>query len=114
MSISCGCDTDDFAWFYKAPSDFSSLSTKRSRRCCSCGCSLKHGDTVAEFERHRHPRDEIEERIWSDNDIPMASWFMCEACGGLFMALEENGFCITLRKGENMRDLVKQSKGESW
>lgn len=112
MSISCGCDYDDFEWTYTPPDDFSPLLTKRSRKCCSCGCSMKPGDTVAIFDRSKRPSNDIEERIYGD-EVPLATWFMCEECGGLFMALEDSGFCISLSKGENMRDLVKNARGES-
>lgn len=112
MSISCGCDYDDFTWHYTAPEDFSTLKTKRFRKCCSCGCRLEPGDTVAEFERDRPPSSEVEERIYGD-EVPMAPWFMCEECGGLFMALAEQGYCIALSKGENMRSLVAAARGEA-
>lgn len=112
MSISCGCDYDDFEWRYISPNDFSVLKTKRSRKCCSCGCGLKPGDEVAEFARERSPQNDIEERIYGD-DVPIAPWFMCEECGGLFMAMQEAGFCITLSKGENMRSLVAAARGEA-
>lgn len=109
MSISCGCD-DDFAWHYTPPKDFSILQTKRSRRCCSCGCKLTPGSEVGEFERSRRAHNDIEERICGD-DIPMASWYMCEECVGLFWALADIKYCIALRKGESMRDLVKVANG---
>lgn len=108
MSISCGCDYgDDYEWMYSPPADFSPLLTKRSRKCCSCGCGLKPGDTVAIFDRARQPRCDMEERIHGD-EVPLAPWFMCEECGGLFMALEERGYCISLTKGENMKHLIKE------
>lgn len=81
------------------------LNTKRSRKCCSCGCTIKPGEVVAEFLRTKRPENDIEERIYGD-EVPLATWFMCEECGGLFMAIEDQGFCISLTKGESMRSLV--------
>jgi hypothetical protein len=107
MSISCGCDYDDFDWHYMPPEDFTVLATKRSRKCCSCGCAVKPGDTVLDFERSKRPSSEIEERIYGD-EVPLAHWYMCEECGGLYMALEEHGYCISLSEGESMKSLAKE------
>lgn len=112
MSISCGCDyDDDYEWRYTPPDYFEALQTKRSRKCCSCGCTLKPGAEVAKFERSRPPRGDIEEAIYLGDDVPMADWYMCEECGGLFMALSGSGYCISLTKGERMRELVVAVNG---
>jgi predicted RNA-binding Zn-ribbon protein involved in translation (DUF1610 family) len=96
MSLSCSCDYDGDGWFYYRPADYSTLKTKRARRCCSCGERIAVGDTVVEFDRARHAQNDIEERIHADNDIVLASWFMCEACGDQYFNLAELGFCINL------------------
>ena len=111
MSISCSCyDGDDYAWWYETQ-DQKPLDTKRSRKCCSCGAKIAVGDLATELTRCRPPYDYIEERIYGD-EVYMASWYMCETCGDLYESLVELGYCIELTKGENMRDLVKMTRGE--
>ena len=91
MGLSCSCDNDDADWYYVGGDEFSILSTKRSRKCCSCGTKLMPGSEVVKFERFRYPvYDSIEEKILGpDAEVYMADWFMCEECGGLAMALAE-------------------------
>lgn len=51
--------------------------------------------------------DTIEEKIYGcQGEVPLATWYMCERCGGLFMALEELGFCVDV--GDNMIALAKE------
>lgn len=109
MSLSCSCgEFDGEGWWYYDPSDFTTLWTKRARRCCSCNAPLRPGNTVLEFKRARAPRDVIEERIFGEcEDIDLPSWWMCEECGGLFFSITELGFCVLLEKGESMRELAK-------
>ena len=109
MSLSCECYDDDYGdgWFFYKPDDYSTLKTKRARRCCSCGDRIAVGDTVVEFERARGPRNDIEDRIYGEgNDIELASWFMCEGCGDQYFNLAELGYCITLPA--NTPALVKE------
>ena len=99
MSLSCECDYDydGDGWFFYKPSDYSTLKTKRARRCCSCGEPIAVGNTVVKFDRARRPRNDIEERIYGEcSDIVLASWFMCEGCGDHYFNLAELGYCITL------------------
>lgn len=110
MSLSCYCDFDadirDHLWIWYAPSDYVTLSTKRSRRCCSCGTRIKPGQTVAAFDRVRAP-NEIEERIFGeDAEIGLATWFHCETCADLYFSLADLGFCMNL--GDDMREIVKE------
>lgn len=109
MSLSCFCDNDDADWYFTGADDFSILATKRSRKCCSCGTTLKPGSEVVRFERFRHPAyGSIEEKIVGEgNEIYMADWFMCEECGGLYMALSELKFCFDFGR-DDMRDLAKE------
>jgi hypothetical protein len=57
----------------------------------------------------RYPKDEIEVRIHGDDlaEIPMASWYMCEGCGELFMCFNALGYCIDI-DCDNMDELLKQ------
>lgn len=104
MGLSCECG-GDYDWYYTEPNDFSTLTTKRSRKCCSCEIKIKVGDTVGSFDCWRPPRSDYEERRFGD-EIPMADKYMCEECTGLFFSLTELGFCVTL--GSNMRNLAKE------
>lgn len=111
MSIPCSCgDYGDYEWWYEQQ-DQKPLETKRSRKCCSCGAKIPVGELATEFHRLRTPENEIEERIYGD-EIYMSSWYMCETCGDLYESIVELGYCVTLTKGENMRDLVKMTRGE--
>jgi predicted RNA-binding Zn-ribbon protein involved in translation (DUF1610 family) len=108
MTLSCSCpDYSDAEWYYYFSDDFKTLDTVRGKRCCSCKNMIKPGSVVVKFYRCRPVRDEepyIEERIYGD-EVPLSSWYMCEECGGLFYALEELGFCITI--GDvSMQELV--------
>ena len=109
MSLSCYCESDDADWWFEPAADFSFLGTKRARKCCSCNARLKPGDEVLKFTRWRNPAyGSIEEKIFGEySEIYMADWFMCEACGGLYMALSELGFCVSLGD-DNMADLAKE------
>lgn len=108
MSLSCYCESDDADWYYDGPDDFEILNTKRSRKCCSCKKQIKPGDTVIRFHRWRSPSDRcnfIEESIYGE-EVPLAPWFMCETCGGLFLAIHEAGMCCDIE--ENMAEQIKE------
>ena len=107
MSLSCYCpdDGDLDQWWYR-PDDYSVLTANRSRRCRSCGELIRPGDLVAKFERERETKGDIEERIWGDEDVPMAPWYHCERCADLYFSLEELGFCVD--PNDDMRELVKE------
>jgi len=107
MGLSCSCG-GDFDWYYDIPDDFSVLKTKRSRKCCSCGSRIAIGDTVLPFTRWRPPSERcnyIEESIYGD-EVPLATWYMCETCGGLFLAIQERGMCCDIE--ENMSAQIKE------
>lgn len=110
MGLSCLCfddddDDDDMDWWHYGCNDYSTLATKRGRRCASCKCWIRPGATVARFECARRPRHEFEERIHGV-EVPLAPKFMCEVCADLYFSLDELGFCVTL--GESMRKLVQE------
>jgi hypothetical protein len=113
MSLSCDCgyDYDDPDWWYSSTLKFSTLATKRGRKCCSCGAPIKPGDDMVEFTRWRGPKDDIEERIYGEcGEISLASWHMCETCGGLAMAVEESGMCFSI--GENIKTQIADYRAE--
>ena len=109
MSLSCYCDDYDSGdWWHYGPDDFTRLGTKRPRKCCSCKKKIMPGDECAEFPRARYPAyDSIEEKIVGEgNEVWLSSYWMCEECAGLYMALNELGFCITLPS--SMRKLARE------
>lgn len=109
MSISCSCDFDGDGWVYtySMPLDFKPMDTKRAKRCCSCRTLVKHGQDCVELERYRPARNGIEERIYGEGcDVPLASWYLCEECGGLFMAIQELDICWFA--GTNIKDDVRE------
>lgn len=107
--LSCECyDWDGEGWGYYCPEDFTTLNTKRRRRCLSCKELIEIGSPCLEFERHRYPQNEIEERIHGDWDveIPIAPYWMCEKCGEKYLNLHNIGYCIEIP--QDMRELMKE------
>ncbi|HCY85359.1 MAG TPA: hypothetical protein DHV36_09525 [Desulfobacteraceae bacterium] len=97
MGLSCSCDQewDGEGVAAYSPTDFTKLETKRRRRCCSCNQLIDVGASCLEFRRVRLAQDEIEERIYGDdNEISLASKYMCEDCGEIFLNLEDLGYCV--------------------
>jgi hypothetical protein len=103
MSVACDCDTDG-DWYYLGPDDFTVLETKRSRKCMSCGERIAVGDECAEFPRCRPSNDEyeMEYRIYGD-DVPIATWYACETCAGLYFSITELGYCVMIGDGMTMK-----------
>lgn len=93
--LSCDCDYNgDYDEWWFQPQDFTMLNTKRGRRCWSCKEIIKPGSTCLEFERERIANTEIEERIWGNGPVSIASKYHCERCGEIFLNLSELGYCI--------------------
>lgn len=109
MSLSCGCGEDfrdgDWWWQIEHSPEFIPLLTKRWRKCCSCGKHVTPGDDVVEVYRYRQANTDIEERFHG-GEVPLASWWLCEECGGLAMAINDLGMCYEL--GPNSQSLKKQ------
>ena len=101
LSCSCDFDGDGDSWYYYPPNDFSLFDRKRCERCCSCGKLIDIGAQCVEFDRHRPPLSDIDERINGD-EVPLASWYMCEWCGEMYFNLESLGYCILL--GDSMKE----------
>ncbi len=111
MSISCDCGYGDYEWYYNAPQDFSALETNRRQRCYSCRELIDLGSDVGKFSNWRNPRGDIEERIYGHGgEVGLADTYMCETCTGLFWAITELGFCVSMERGERMADLAKLSQ----
>jgi hypothetical protein len=114
MPLSCKCgDWEGEGSGYWKPEAFTTLGTKRSRRCKSCKEKISPGDQCLEFQRFHYPADDVEIRIWGDNgevEIPDSSWFLCESCGEIYINLEDLGFCVA--PDENMDDLLSEYRAE--
>ena len=102
MGLSCSCgewDGDGWYWEYTLPRDenqiYTKLKTNRGRKCCSCAGWISVGDDVLEFARFRSANSDIEERIYGDT-VRLASWFMCEECGEIFLNLDALGYCVQI------------------
>jgi hypothetical protein len=109
MPLSCECDYDENCdWYFDRPEDYSTLDSKRRRRCCSCKELIDVGATVLSFERWRTPQCEsIEEKIYGEGEnVPLAPWIMCERCGDIYFSLGELGFCVNL--DESMLALLSE------
>jgi hypothetical protein len=104
MPLLCGYDWNDVDWWYISPEDFEQYTPMRGKRCCSCKTMIRHGDSAGRFERGRYPNNDIEDRIYG-SEVPLAAWWMCERCAGLFFSLEDLGYSITLP--DNMVTLAK-------
>lgn len=84
MSLSCSCsEWDGEGWGYNIPDNFTTYKKKRSCKCRSCGKKISFDDTVVKFTRFRG----------EDGMVPLAPWFMCEGCGGIYLNLQALGFC---------------------
>jgi len=89
MGLSCECDFDSYdyeSWWI--PSDkFITLVLPRRKKCTSCNSVIQLADTAMPFYHYRRPNSDIEESIYGD-EVETAPTYMCESCGGLYMALE--------------------------
>jgi hypothetical protein len=111
MGLMCGCDSDWYPepgdWTWGASKDYAPLSAKRRKRCCSCNELIDVGALSIEFCRVRIPDTDIEVRIYGeDGEIPIASNWMCEKCGDLYLSLEAIGYCMNPR--DDMGELLKE------
>lgn len=114
MSLHCatayGGDDFDWYWAWSPDDDPKPLATVRSRKCCSCKVRLKPGDQAAAIERWRNPVTDIEERIAGD-EVPLATWYLCEKCFDLSLSLDELGYCFDLGN-QSLADQIKEYKAE--
>lgn len=112
MSLSCdsGFDGGDCEWYWESNLQYKPLSTKRSRKCCSCGSKISVGEDSIPVHRWHEPRNDIEERIYGD-EVPMSKWHLCDTCGGLAISLEELGFCFSLG-GQSLKDQIREYRAQ--
>ncbi len=115
MSLSCAIDSDsgDYECFFRDIEDEAPLSTKRARKCCSCGAQILVGQASRRVPRGRPPYERcnwIEERIYGD-EVPLAPYYLCETCGDLADSLSELGFCFTLG-GQSLKAQIAEYREE--
>ncbi len=113
MSLFCETDGDygDADWWWHQPQDEAPLTTKRSRKCCSCGQKVGVGDTARKIERYRPPTEFEEIRGIACDDVQMADWYLCETCGDLADSLAELGFCYNLGS-ESLQQQIDEYRRE--
>jgi len=106
MSLSCDCGFDDgSSWWYLPPNDFTKLDTNRRKRCCSCKELIDIGSECLRLDRARDTNTDIEESIWGD-EVGLAPWWLCEACGEIFFNLNDIGYCYWA--GESLKDNLEE------
>jgi hypothetical protein len=111
MTLSCDCDVDfdpsDVAWYWMGHSAWKPMPVfERRKRCVSCNKFINIGEDVFEYPRKRATRCDLEERLYDEEGVPLASYWACEICSGLLMAVEDLGFCYTL--GDNIKDSIAE------
>lgn len=113
MSLFCnagGYDTDGADWWWYQLADEAPLTTKRIRKCCSCGQKVGVGDTARRILRYR-PATEWEEMRSLGDEVALADWYLCEVCGDVADSLAELGFCYTLG-GESLQQQIAEYRRE--
>lgn len=108
MGLSCGCqEWDGDGWAFYGATDFKTFEAPRRKRCCSCNELINIGSDALEFERFRFPISRVEEDIYGDDgEISLASYWMCERCGEIYLNLDVLGFCIDIT--ERMENLLNE------
>jgi hypothetical protein len=114
MSIACssGLDFGDYDWRWCAPADEAPLTTKRSRKCCSCGAKVGVGDTARSIARYRPPTEFEETRGIACDEVPLANWYLCETCGDLADSLSELGYCYELGGKQSLKSQIAEYREE--
>lgn len=116
MGLSCTCgEWDGDGWYYlfsepKGDKAFDILKTNRAKRCCSCKSLIAVGDNCLEFPRYQSTAEgSVNESIYGD-EMPLASYWMCETCGEQYLNLDALGYCIDIT--ENMLELLAEYREE--
>lgn len=113
MSLHCDTgDYEDYEWWWRLSPDESVLSTKRSRKCCSCGLKIHVGDTARQVSRFRPPTEFEETKgiAGEGDEVYMASWYLCETCGDLADSISELGFSFSLGDGDSLKQQIADYK----
>ena len=108
MSLSCSCgEWNGDGWSWRCENDFTILKGARRKRCCSCKELINIGAECVELERLRYPITEVEERIYGEEgEINIASWYLCERCGEIYLNLDALGYCYNI--GDDLREDLRE------
>ncbi|MBU2793945.1 hypothetical protein HAQ01_11190 [Acidithiobacillus thiooxidans] len=111
MTISCAIEWDGKAWWWSTDMRLLSYDMRphppsrfRAKQCCSCGDLVLRSAKYIQVERWRDCANEIEERICGD-EVPLASWFVCESCAPIFVKLHDMNVDVDLGNC-NFHDLL--------
>jgi len=109
--VSLYCDIDDAPrgadWWWYQPADEAPLTTKRSRRCCSCSKMIRVGELARKVQRYRALTEFEEMRGIACDEVPLSDWYLCEPCGDLADSIAELGFCYTLG-GASLKEQIAE------
>jgi len=105
MPLSCEC-YEDHEYYFNTPKDYTTLRTKKRKRCDSCKELINLNSICVEFECWRTTRSDIEERIYGD-EYYLAPIYLCEECGDIYFSLSELGFCVVFGD-HTMKDLLDE------
>ena len=66
------------------------------------------GEDCSAVRRWRKPGyDTIEERIYGEGgEVPLATWYLCDRCAGLYESLDGLGFCDLI--GQNLVNVCRE------
>ena len=103
--LSCSCGWDYETWFIP-DDDFKTLQTKRRRRCWSCDEFIEIGIECLKCERFRNCGSDVEERIYGD-EVPLATKYLCEKWGEIYLNLSALGYCLGIGKGA-MQEAIEE------
>ena len=111
MGLSCDYDFDPDAGqtVWEHNDEFTTLATRRRRKCCSCKARIEPGAKVVKFRRWKVPEYDIEISLYGDDGWdgpPRAPMFHCEPCGNLYLFLQ--GFKYSFPVDDDMRKLAKE------
>ena len=110
MSLSCTCEEwegEGVGW--DCPKDFVQFmgtAKFQKKKCCSCKATIELGTPCLKFRRFRAPEYDIEYSIYGDGEVDLAPWYMCEACGEIYLNLDALKFCVDIN--EPMPELLKE------
>lgn len=107
--LSCDCsgiyEAEPGDWYWLQPKDFSIFNRKNRKKCKSCSGKIEIGAHCLEFERFRVSKTDIEIRI-RGGEYQIATYYLCEKCGEIFLNLSAAGFCLQFE--ENMNDVLRE------
>lgn len=110
MGLSCTCSDGDFdagQKVYTPFTDYTTLKTKRAKRCFSCNALIKVGDTCVRVDAYKVPETDVECKIYGyGGEVPLADQYLCEHCSDMMFNLEALGFCP--QPWENQKELVDE------